>query len=94
LDLSVLELGKEESKVTRISEAVPEDQLIPKLSDMVYNIRAVIAGVDIRPQRREEAEADAKNKSIIGLFYPPGAEDKAMKPAGRMSAGMEPMGGH
>ena len=77
LDLSVLELGKEESKVTRISEAVPEDQLIPKLSDMVYNIRAVIAGVDIRPQRREEAEADAKNKSIIGLFYPPGAEDKA-----------------
>lgn len=92
LDLSVLELGKEESKVTRISEAVPEDQLIPKLSDMVYNIRAVIAGVDIRPQRREAAEAEAKDKSIIGLFYPPGAEDKTMKPAGRMSAGMEPMG--
>ena len=92
LDLSVLELGKEESKVTRISEAVPEDQLIPKLSDMVYNIRAVIAGVDIRPQRREEAEADPKNKSIIGLFYPPGAEDKTLKPAGRISMGMDVMG--
>jgi len=92
LDLSVLELTKEEPKVTQISEAVPEDQLIPKLSDMVYNIRAVIAGVDIRPQRRGEAEADLKNKSIIGLFYPPGAEDKTLKPAGRVSAGMEPMG--
>jgi hypothetical protein len=92
LDLSVLELGKEESKVTRISEAVPENQLIPKLADMVYNIRAVIAGVDIRPQRREEAEADLKNKSIIGLFYPPGAEDKTLKPAGRLSFGMDVMG--
>ena len=91
LDLSVLELGKEGSKVTRVSEAVPEDQLIPKLSDMVYNIRAVMAGVDIRPQKREAAEAEPKDKSIIGLFYPPNAEDKTLKPAGRMSASMEPM---
>jgi hypothetical protein len=91
LDLSVLDLTKE-SEVTRISEAVPEDQLIPKLADMVYNIRAVIAGVDIRPQKREEAGAEPKQKSIIGLFYPPGAEEKELRPAGRVSAGMEPMG--
>jgi FG-GAP-like repeat len=91
LDLSVLDLGKEPPKETRISEAVPEDQLIPKLADMVYEIRAVIAGVDIRPQKRE-AEVEPKKKSIMGLFYPPGAEERELKPAGRVSAGMEPMG--
>ena len=53
LDLSVLDLTKAEPKLTRISEAVPEDQLIPKLSDIAYDIRAVISGVDIRPQKRE-----------------------------------------
>jgi hypothetical protein len=91
LDLSVLDLGKEQSKETRISEAVPEDQLIPKLSDLVYTIRAVIAGVDIRSQRGV-AEAEPKKKSIIGLLYPPGAEERELRPAGRLSAGMEPMG--
>ena len=80
LDLYVLDSGKEPPKETRIFEAVLEDQLIPKLSDMAYDIRTVIAGVDIRP-RKMEAEAEPKEKSVRGLSYPPGAEEKELKPS-------------
>jgi len=79
LDLSVLDLGKEPPKETRISEAVTEDQFIPKVSDLVHDIKAVIAGVDIRP-RKMEAEEEPKNKSTRGPFYPPGAEERELKP--------------
>jgi hypothetical protein len=86
LDLSVLDLTKEEPKLTRISEAVPEDQLIPKLSDIAYDIRAVISGVDIRARKKEGPPPGPE--SVMGLFYKPGAAEMEMTPAGRVSVRM------
>jgi hypothetical protein len=42
LDLSLLEVSKDESKVTRFSKALEEAQLIPELSDVAYQLRALI----------------------------------------------------
>jgi hypothetical protein len=86
LDLSVLDLTKEQPKLTRISEAVPEDQLIPRLSDIAYDIRAVISGIDLRPQKKEGPPAGPE--SVMGLFYKPGAVGREMTPAGRVPAKM------
>jgi len=47
LDLSILEVEKDGSKLTRISKAVDEDQLIPQLSDVAYQLRALIQGKEI-----------------------------------------------
>jgi len=47
LDLSLLEVGKDGSKLTRISKAVDEEQLIPQLSDVAYQLRAFIEGKKI-----------------------------------------------
>jgi len=44
LDLSLLELGKDGSRLTRVSEAVDEDQFIPRLSDLAYRLRTIIEG--------------------------------------------------
>ena len=55
LDLSFLDLTKAKPEVTNVSEAVAEDQLIQKLSDIVYDFRAIAAGVDIRKQASAEA---------------------------------------
>ncbi len=85
LDLSVLDLTKEQPKLTRISEAVPEDQLIPRLSDIAYDVRAVVSGVDIRPRKQE---GPAGPESVMGLFYKPGAGNGEMTPAGRASVRM------
>ena len=52
LDLSLLEVAKDESKLTRISKAVDEDQLIPQLSDVAYTLRALIQGKEILPPRK------------------------------------------
>ena len=65
---------------------MPEDQLIPKLSDIAYDIRAVISGVDIRPQKREAPPAGPE--AVMGLFYKPGAVGREMTPAGRISVRM------
>jgi hypothetical protein len=47
LDLSLLEVGKDESKLTRFSKAVDEEQLIPRLSDVAHQLRALIEGKEI-----------------------------------------------
>ena len=51
LDLSLLEAEKDAFKLTRISKAVDEDQLIPQLSDVAYKLRALIEGKDL-PARK------------------------------------------
>jgi len=51
LDLSLLEVEKDAFKLTRISKAVDEDQLIPQLSDVAYKLRALIEGKDL-PARK------------------------------------------
>jgi len=44
LDLSLVTLEKDGSKLTRLSKAVDEEQLIPQLSDVAYQLRALIEG--------------------------------------------------
>jgi hypothetical protein len=51
LDLSFMDLTKDKPEVTKVSESVTEDQLIPKLSEIVYDFRAIAAGVDVRKQK-------------------------------------------
>ena len=83
LDLSFLDLTKAEPAVTKVSEAVSEDQLIPKLSDIVYDFRAMAAGVDIR---REAAPVEAMQKeSKKGIFFKTTEESSGFRPAGRLT---------
>ena len=82
LDLSFMDLTKEKPVVTKVSEAVTEDQLIPKLSDIVYDFRALAAGVDIRKQRAAGPGSEEERK---GLFFKKTAESSAFKPTGRAS---------
>lgn len=83
LDLAVLDLTKGEPKLTRLTETVPEDKLIPKLSDVVYDVRAIVAGVDIR--RQKAAGWSGEEESAKGLFFKPSSESYAFKPTGRTS---------
>jgi len=47
LDLSLVALEKNGSKLTRLSKAVDEEQLIPQLSDVAYRVRAIIEGKEV-----------------------------------------------
>jgi len=80
LDLSVLDLSKEEVALRRISDSGTEDQFIPKLADVVYDLRAVIAGVDIRRQVASPQEDTGK-----GLFFKSTVEGGSFRPSGRAS---------
>jgi hypothetical protein len=82
LDLSFMDLTKDKPSVTKVSEAVAEDQLIQKLSDIVYDFRAIAAGVDIRKQVSAGASAEKEGK---GLFFSRTAESYAFSPTGRAS---------
>ena len=63
LDISLLELDKDRSRLTRVSEAASEDQFIPKLSDVAYRLRAIIEG-----------KADKKVKERPTILPEPGTE--------------------
>ena len=54
LDLSLLELGKDGSRLITFSEAVGEDQFIPKLSDVAYQLRAIIEGKERTGEKLEK----------------------------------------
>jgi FG-GAP-like repeat len=82
LDLSFLDLTKDKPAVTKVSEAVAEDQLIQKLSDIVYDFRAVAAGVDIRKQASAGASGEKERK---GLLFKQTDEARAFSPTGRAS---------
>jgi hypothetical protein len=81
LDLSILDRTQEQPRVTNVSEAVTEDQLISKMADVVYDFRAVVAGTDIRRQAVAAPEAEGGT----GLFSSPSKEALQFKPAGRIS---------
>jgi hypothetical protein len=87
LDLTVMDLSKSEVSVKKVSEAATEDQLIPKLSDVAYDIRAIIAGVDIR----KTAAAPVSEDTGRGLFFRASGESLALKPTGRFSLRAEVM---
>ena len=85
LDLSLVALEKDESKLTRISKAVDEDQLIPQLSDVAYQLRALIEGKEMparnpagRPARKiaEKAVVLPKPRTAKGIFSPIGSDKK------------------
>jgi hypothetical protein len=77
LDLSLLEVEKDGSELERISKAVDEDQLIPQLSDVAYQLRALIQGKEI-PARKtagkpavkigEKAAVLPKPRTAKGIF--------------------------
>jgi hypothetical protein len=73
-------LSKEEINLRRISDSGTEDQLIPKLGDVVYDLRAIFAGVDIRRQVASPQEDTGK-----GLFFKSSGEGGSFRPSGRFS---------
>jgi TolB-like protein len=82
LDLSFMDLTKDKPVVTKVSEGVTEDQLIPKLSEIVYDFRAIAAGLDIRKQKSVGPGPEEEAK---GLFFKKSAESSAFRPTGRAS---------
>lgn len=88
LDLSLLEVAKDGSKLTKISNAVDEDQLIPQLSDVAYQLRAFIEGKEIpskktagEPARRTAEKADVlpKPSTTKGIFSKVESEEQGPK---------------
>ena len=69
LDLSLLELDKDGSKRTRVSEAVNEDQFIPRMADVAHQIRALIEGKEMpAPRIEQRAPVFAQPKTPKGIF--------------------------
>ncbi|MBN2034717.1 MAG: VCBS repeat-containing protein [Deltaproteobacteria bacterium] len=83
LDLSLLDRTKDKFEITNISEAVTEDQLIPKMADVAYDFRAVIAGVDIRKNLRASGPTEADSQG--GLFFTRSETPYRFQPTGRIS---------
>jgi hypothetical protein len=78
LDLSLLELTKDGSKRTRVSEAMNEDQFIPRMADVAYRVRALIEGEEI-PARRmgQQAPVLAQPQKPKGIFSKLAGEGEA-----------------
>ena len=70
LDLSLLELQESGAKRTRISEAVNEDQFIPRMSDVAYKVRALIEGKEMpAPKMEQRAPVSAATEEAPkGIF--------------------------
>ena len=86
LDLSLIILEKDGSKLTRISKAVDEEQLIPQLSDVAYQLRALIEGKEIlsatqmteKPAQKREERATVLPQPLTakGIFSQIGSDKK------------------
>jgi hypothetical protein len=83
LDLAILDLTQDEPELTRVSEAVSEDQLIAKLDDVAYDFRAIIAGTDIRKQKVPVAVREEERAK--GFLLKASGESYTFKPTGRFS---------
>jgi len=77
LDLSLLKVEIDGSKLERFSKAVDEEQLIPQLSDVAYQLRALIEGKEMpatqtagKPARKAEEKATVLPKPLTakGIF--------------------------
>ncbi|MCK4307946.1 hypothetical protein KAW50_06970, partial [candidate division WOR-3 bacterium] len=92
LDLSLLEVEKDGSKLTRISKAVDEDQLIPQLSDVAYTLRALIEGKEMPATKTAEKPAkETAGRPAIQTAGKPGrkiAEKAAVLPKPRTTKGI------
>ena len=69
LDLSLVELHKAGSRLTRVSKAVDEAQFVPELSDVAYQFRTLIEGKETTVQKMEErATVLPRPQTEKGLF--------------------------
>jgi hypothetical protein len=69
LDLSLLELLKDGSKLKRISEAVNEDQFIPRMAEVAYQVRAIIEGKEMpAPKMEQRAPVSVEPQAAKGMF--------------------------
>jgi hypothetical protein len=78
LDLSVLTREKKEGPLKKISYVVSEDEFIPKISDIAYQIRAIIEGKEIAPPKIAAAATikDEPETSPMGIFSELEKEEK------------------
>lgn len=87
LDLALVDLTKTPPKLTRISEATNQEQLIPKLADVAYRFRAVIEGVD--PRRFLAAAGGAtEDEDAAGLLFQSADDGHTFQPTGYTSVRM------
>jgi hypothetical protein len=77
LDLSLVAIEKDGSKLTRISKAVDEEQLIPQLSDVAYQLRGLIEGKGILSTTQT---ADKPSKKTAGKPAQKGEEKVTVLP--------------
>jgi hypothetical protein len=77
LDLSLVAIEKDGSKLTRISKAVDEEQLIPQLSDVAYQLRGLIEGKEILSATQT---ADKPSKKTAGKPAQKGEEKVTVLP--------------
>lgn len=90
LDLSLLDLTQEDEKITNVSEAVDEEQLITRLSDVAYQIRAAIDGIDLRRQAMVAGQGiSSESESAKGLFFKPTEKYYSFQPTGSLPIRME-----
>jgi len=69
LDISLLQINQSGSTVKRVSKAVDEDQFIPQLSDVAYQLRAIIEGREIpAPKAGEKVAVLPQAQTKKGLF--------------------------
>jgi len=85
LDLSFVEVEKDGSRLTTISKAVNEDQLIPQLSDVAYQLRALIQGKEIIPAKQTAGEPSKETAGKPGKKV---AEKAAVLPKPRTTKGI------
>ncbi|MEA3358839.1 MAG: hypothetical protein U9R17_05460 [Thermodesulfobacteriota bacterium] len=78
LDLSVFTLKPKGASLKKISHVLKEDQFIPKLSDIAYQIRAVIEGKEIAIPKTAAPSPiiDDSKTSPMGIFSEIGKEKK------------------
>jgi hypothetical protein len=81
VDLSVLTSEKKEGPPEKISYVLNEEQFIPKMSDVAYQIRAIIEGKEIAPPKIAAAATikDEPETSPMGIFSE--IENKKKAPA-------------
>jgi hypothetical protein len=99
LDLSLLDLTKTPPGVTPVSEAMKEDEFLPKIADVANRFRGIIEGtyVSRNPLVGPAPSAAAGPEAGAGLFSKLGAADTGNEGGGffrpvRQQAGFEPTG--
>jgi len=69
MDLSLLDLEKDETEPRRISEILNEDRFIPRMAEVAHKIRAIMAGQEMPLERAAiPARKPSEPRSGKGLF--------------------------